>query len=496
MSTVAPKGLVLKSGYLHLEVGGRYVKQWVELTQSALTFYEEKPKSSFFFSDKIYEINGKIVIDYHTHVISSTAVSSSGQGFSLHRDGTCYKFMAETVVDMKDWIDMIEEVINEEEVDSRLSGGIGGTVGGSIGGSIGGNTMPIVTTPQAQPAEPIDTPAARSTYKSYLKGALEIQESSTGLGQWKERYFILSLEALTYYKSSSTTTNTSDRKGSLVICQTTEIHIEDDDEDYKHNNAFIFRIENNGHSTLLAAATEKNRLQWIDSIHSVKKMNMCRWEGDLETMWKWESHLQPTMSVEEMPKDPKFKLRSASIFGFRPRKNSKDDDSGNDLLPSVKNIVPRGLNAVFDSLESGAQGTVAGISSGVKLTASGLSKGLDHIDSGRRLVQGTIVDGTDSLTQSIRGGLSAFGDHQEDFEARSDSFCEYMEDEENEDVDEAGADDIHNTWKTTVTKNITNDLRVKLNAIATSCMVLSLLMGLFMAHSIIVDVGKVCIIMR
>jgi hypothetical protein len=71
-----------------------------------------------------------------------------------------------------------------------------------------------------------------------------------------------------------------------------------------------------------------------------------------------------------------------------------------------------------------------------------------------------------------------------------------MEDEENEDVDEAGADDIHNTWKTTVTKNITNDLRVKLNAIATSCMVLSLLMGLFMAHSIIVDVGKVCIIIR
>mmetsp|Transcript_21565 Transcript_21565/g.40228 ORF Transcript_21565/g.40228 Transcript_21565/m.40228 type:complete len:751 (+) Transcript_21565:49-2301(+) len=483
-SSSASSSSVLKSGILQMEVNGKYVPQFVELTPTALNYYDKEEKSSFFFKDSAKVKNGSIVIDYHSHIINSTAVSNSGHGFSINRDGNIFKFKANTLKEKKDWIHEIDEAINEEEVDARLSAG-------------GGRT-PLLT---PQPAAPIDSPEHRSTYKSYLKGNLEVSDSSR-TGPWKDRWFILSMEALTYYKSAETTTHTSDRKGSAVISQSTEIHIEDndDDENRSHKNIYVFRLQNQGHCIFLAAATEESRLQWIDSIHSVKKMNLCRWEGDLATMWTWERHLKATMSVESMPTDSKLKLRSASIFGFRPSFGKDDDDGDNDkdLLPSVKSIVPTGLNSVFDSIESGAQDTFSGISSGVKKTASGLAKGLEHVDSGRRLVQGTIVDGivdgADSLQRTVNR-LPSFSRHEtEDFEARRDSFCEYMQDDEIEVEDMH--EDANGTWQNSGTKNITAELTSKLVAIAIGMGALALLLGLFISYSTLFDLGNIILVLE
>ena len=227
------------------------------------------------------------------------------------------------------------------------------------------------------------------------------------------------------------------------------------------------------------------------------------------------------MSVENMPTDPKLKLRSASLFGFRPgsfdtKAAAEEEDQKEEGFFSGK-IVPRGLNSVFGAIESGAQSTVsgiasgarstvsviesgaqstaAGISSGAKSTVSGLSQGIDTLDNGRKLVQGGLVDGTGALINTLDSGVSMFiptfgEDGMEDFEARSDSFCEYEDDEESEESEEEGSADINNTWKTSQARNLTVELTTKLIALATVVGGLALLLLLFISHSVIFDLGE------
>lgn len=522
----------MKSGFLKIEIDGKYETQFVELTTTALNFFDKKEKSSFFFVESgKRDKNGSIPIDYHSHVINSTAVSSSGHGFTINRDGKCFKFMADTIEEKRDWMAMIDDIINEEETDARLCEGSGST--------------PVIVAP----LRPIDTPAARATYKSYFRDLLEVSDSR--VGPWKERCCILSMEVLTFYCTSSTSTSAaSDWKGAVKISQSTEVHIEDDDldENRSHRNDFIFRLKTQDREVFLAAPSEESRLHWMNAIHSVKKMNMCRMEGDLATMWQWEGHLKATMRAEHMPTDPKLRVRSASIFGFRPGGGECVEDavstgagaggagaggSGGAApgrrAPSARNIVPTGLNRVFDSIGTGASSTMSGLSSGVvmtanglssgvlatssgissgvmrtasgvtsgvMLTASGLGSGIQQLDNGRKLVQGGIVGGTGTLLHTLdsAGRLIATrtfrASGKEDFEARSDSFCEYMQDEESEEEEEEGEAGGGDTWKTTATKNVTGELQGKMAAVGKGMGVLAGLVVLFMTHAVFSDLGR------
>lgn len=481
---------MIKSGFLKIEIErGKYVTQWIELTNKALNYFDKKEKSTFFFVGAGRAQNGRVVLDYHSHVVSNPQVSD-GLGFSItYKDGKPVNFIAETSKEKKEWMDIIEDIINEEEVDSRLSDG----------GRVHGTPPRHPST--GSPAEPIATPSSRPTYKSYLKDYLEISKSRNG--PWKQVWFILSMEALTYYSSASATSSTQDRIGSLAISESTEVHTDDDDIS---GSEFIFRLKTKDQTMYLAAISEESRLQWMNTIHSVKKMNMCRAEGDLATMWKWEESMKNTMSVEVMPTDPRFKLRSASIFGFRP--GSFDNEEGNsggdkgtesdDDFFSTKNLVPKGLNKVFGAIESGAQSTVSGISRGISKgaeeTLSGIARGIDTLDEGRRLVQDGLVEGTDSLIHTLDSGCSMFiptfgEDGLEDFEARSDSFCEYDDDEE-EGEEEAAGEDIGKTWKTSQPKSLTLELTSMMTAVATVVGGVALLLLLFITHSIVFNLGE------
>jgi hypothetical protein len=262
--SMAPTRSVIKSGFLKIEIEGIYITQFVELANKALNYFDKKEKSTFFFIETGRAQNGSIPLDYHSHVANNTiAVNSGGHGFSIYRDGKAIKFMTDTLEEKTEWMDIIDEIINEEEKDSRLSGS----------DLLSSSHTPLAS-PNSEPLAPIDTPSTRKTYKSYMKDFLEMSDSRDG--QWKEAWFILSMEALTYYSSIKTT----HRIGFIIISESTEVHSSEAEDDLT-GTEFIFRVKNKDHSIFLAATSEESRLKWMNAIHSVKKMNLCRSEGDL-----------------------------------------------------------------------------------------------------------------------------------------------------------------------------------------------------------------------
>jgi hypothetical protein len=200
-------------------------------------------------------------------------------------------------------------------------------------------------------------------------------------------------------------------------------------------------------------------------------------------MWAWEGHVKHTMSVERMPTHPSMYVRSASIFGFRPSspRNSDQGDDDNSLIDSVKTIVPKGLTSVFDSIESGALNTMSGISSGADFATSGLTRGIGHL-----------VDGTENIFESTLDFIPGLGDDDdEDFEARSDSFCEYMQDDDADDSEEdENEGDVNKTWKSSVSKNVTMELNSKMVAVSICIAALAVVLILFVSHAAIFDLGK------
>ena len=469
---------VIKSGFLRVEVAGEYTPQFVELTTTSLDYYDKKEKSTFFFG-KDRSKTGSVVLDYHSHVVNNSVKSGAGGFcFLINRDGKAVKFLADTLEEKKNWVEAIEEVINEEEVDS---------VNDSV------PSTPLV----GRGAEPIVTPSSRHTYKSYLKGFLRM--SSTNDGKWKKVWCIISMEALSYYTSTSDT----NRLGHVDITEATEVHSENDNV---VGDEFIFFLKNKGQCAYFETNSEESRLTWMNTIYSVKKMNLCRSEGDLGTMWQWESHLRANMTTEIMPSDPRHKLRSASIYGVRPELLDDDHSDGDDDFPSVKNIMPLGLSKVFGAIENGAESTIHGISSGAKTAVSGVSKGIVTLDSGRKKVQnkivdgvkdgtGAIIDGTGALIDTIDAGCSKFipsfgDDGYEMFDADSDTFGEYYDD------DNIKSDTKHRIKSSNHSdrKNITAKLRGKLMAISTVGGAVALLLCLFISYSSLSSLGIIVIV--
>ena len=269
---------MIKSGFLKVEIEGKYITQWIELTEKSLNYFDKKEKSTFFFIGSGRAQTGSVDLDYHSQV---TSIASSGDcEFSIIRDGKAMKFVAETRAEKKDWVRNIEDVINEEEMDARLSGGAGALLFDLPAGL---SSPPAGSLSSVGPLTPVATPSTRKTYKSYLKEALDMSASRNG--PWTQAWFILSMEALTYYSSSSSTSLTTDRLGSLIISESSEVH-NDEDDDLSGGSPFIFRVTSNEHTLYLAATSEESRLRWMNTIHSVKKMNLCRAEGDLATMWQ------------------------------------------------------------------------------------------------------------------------------------------------------------------------------------------------------------------
>lgn len=278
---------MISSGFLKVEIDGKYTTQWIEVTSTAFNYFDKKDKSSFFSFSSGRSQNGSVDLDYHSHV-----VTTSDFLFSIVRDDkAALKLMTDTVEDKNDWMRIIEDVINEEEIDSRRLSGGGGALLFDLPSPSSSPPLPFTSEGGLAPMTP---PSSRQTYKSYLKEYLNMSDSKDG--PWKQAWFILSMEALTYYSSSASASRTVGRIGSLAISESSGVHTDDDDN--LIDNTFIFRVTNNsdgnsegGEQTIyLAATSEESRLRWMNTIHSVKKMNLCRAEGDLNTMWQVGQH--------------------------------------------------------------------------------------------------------------------------------------------------------------------------------------------------------------